>query len=269
MSEPAGLAATKRLPLVAVDVGNSRVKFGLFDSLAANADQLPTPSRTLELAPQHDSFDRIVEWLGAERLPLVPWWIGSVQRSVASKLIVWLRDRGVDRITLLAASDLPLTVELPRPDMVGIDRLLAALAANRVRPQNTPVVVVSLGTAITVNLISATGAFRGGAILPGIGTSARAMHEFTDLLPLIDMHALDEPPPALGSDTISAMTSGLYWGAIGGVRHLIELLAQQETGRPQVVLTGGAAPRVARLIDPQARYERNLVLAGIALVGGV
>ncbi|MBL8826650.1 MAG: type III pantothenate kinase [Planctomycetaceae bacterium] len=260
--------SARKLPLVAVDVGNSRIKLGLFDSLDAVADQLPQPSRTLELSPQHDSFERISEWLGAERLPLVPWWIGSVQRSVASKLIVWLRDRGVDQITLLAAGDLPLVVDLPRPDMVGIDRLLSAVAVNRLRPQDTPAVVVSLGTAITVNLVTAAGAFRGGAILPGIGTAARAMHEFTDLLPLIDMHALDEPPPALGTNTIEAMTSGIYWGAIGGVRHLIELIVRDCASRPQVFLSGGAAPRVAKLIDPQARYEPYLVLAGIALVGG-
>lgn len=257
-----------KTPLVAVDVGNSRIKLGLFESAAAANGQLPSPIQTLDLSPRSDSFDRIVEWLGAARLSLVPWWIGSVQRSVASKLVVWLRDRGVDQMTLLAAGDLPLTVSLPRPDMVGIDRLLGALAANQLREPSVPAVVVDLGTAITVDVVSSHGAFLGGAILPGIGMSARAMHEFTDLLPLLDMQSLADPPSALGTNTVEAMTSGIYWGAIGSVRYLIERIARDLPHPPQVILTGGAAPQAAPLIDPQARFEPHLVLAGIALVGG-
>jgi type III pantothenate kinase len=122
-----------------------------------------------------------------------------------------------------------------------------------------------MGTAITVNLVSSSGAFLGGAILPGIAMAARALHEFTDLLPLLDMQSLAEPPPALGTNTVEAMRSGIYWGAVGGVRHLIELLAGSVQGEPMVVLTGGAAPAVATLLAHQARYEPHLVLAGIAL----
>ena len=59
--------------------------------------------------------------------------------------------------------------------------------------------IVDVGSAITVDLVSADGAFLGGAILPGIAMSARALHEFTDLLPLVDMSELTAPPPALGN----------------------------------------------------------------------
>ena len=271
MSTPARVSQSA-WPLVAVDVGNSRIKLGLFDapgnsSSSEPASPLPLPARTLTLSPQTDSLERIVDWLGAERLSLLPWWIGSVQRSVAAKLVVWLRDRGVDRITLLASGDLPLSVALPRPDMVGIDRLLNALAVNRLKTPSRPAVIVSLGTAITVDLVSAEGTFLGGAILPGIGMSARALHEFTDLLPLLDMQSLAEPPAAVGTNTIEAMRSGIYWGAIGAVRTLIDRLALQVAERPQVFLTGGAAPAVATLIDPQAEFVPSLVISAIALVG--
>ena len=112
--------------------------------------------------------------------------------------------------------------------MVGIDRLLAAVAANRLRNPKRPAVIVDLGTAITVDLVDAEGVFRGGAILPGIAISARAMHDYTDLLPHIPMAELEEPPPALGRATVPAMRSGLYWGAVGAVRELIERLAEQD-----------------------------------------
>lgn len=261
------MTSSIRFPLVAVDIGNSRIKFGLFASPPEAADvDLPAPVKTFDLPPEPERFPEIGAWLGSETPPhAAAWWIGSVERSATVKLVDWLRQADVSRITVLSAGDLPLAVRLPRPDMVGIDRLLDAVAANRLRTAGQAAIVVDLGTAITVDLVSSQGEFLGGAILPGIGTSARALHQFTDLLPLVKMHELAEPPPALGSNTVEAMTSGLYWGAVGGVKQLIELLGGSIAGEPAIFLTGGAAPAVAGLLSQSARYEPHLTLAGIAL----
>jgi type III pantothenate kinase len=253
-------------PLVAVDVGNSRIKFGLFEQRpGASTQGLPEPSRTLDLVPQDGKLDELAAWLSPWDTATVGWWIGSVQRTVSSQLVTWLRDRQVTRIALLAAGDLPLVVSLPRPDMVGIDRLLNAVGANRLRSPNTPAVVVDLGTAITVDLVGPQGDFLGGAILPGIGTSARALYEFTDLLPLLDMQALAEPPSPLGTATTEALRSGLYWGAVGGVRELITRLGELAKSTPQIFLAGGTAPAVAALLSKDAIYVPHLTLAGITL----
>ncbi|MBS0209504.1 MAG: type III pantothenate kinase [Planctomycetes bacterium] len=258
--------------LVAVDVGNSRVKLGRYASLDAAAGALPQPTSMLDVVPSLEAnsataspWNALDAWLADRRASEFRWLIGSVQRAVATQLVDWLQSRGVTQVTLLAARDLPLEVTLPRPDMVGIDRLLGAVAANRLRAADRPAIVIDLGTAITVDSVTAAGQFTGGAILPGIGLSARALHEFTDLLPLLDMQNLAAPPPALGTNTIEAMRAGIYWGAIGGVRHLIELLSAQGKATPEVFLTGGAAPGVAKLIAPSARFEPTLVLGGIAL----
>ena len=64
----------------------------------------------------------------------------------------------------------------PWPDMVGIDRLVDAVAVNRLRDAKRSAAIVDVGTAITVDLVSANGAFLGGAILPGIAMAARALH---------------------------------------------------------------------------------------------
>ena len=72
--------------------------------------------------------------------------------------------------------------------------------------------IVDVGTAITVDLVSADGAFLGGAILPGIQMSARALHEFTDLLPLVDVSDLTAPPPALGTATDAGHAVGAVLG---------------------------------------------------------
>jgi type III pantothenate kinase len=172
----------------------------------------------------------------------------------------------------LKHSDLPIVVSLSEPGRVGIDRLLGAVAVNRMRAEDRAAMVIDVGSAITVDVVSPRGAFLGGAILPGIGMSARAMHEFTDLLPLLPMDELVEPPPALGTSTLAAMQSGLYWGAIGAMKELIARLTdemgQQSGGKalPEVYLTGGAAPSVARFVDPGATFVPHLILGGIALV---
>lgn len=258
---PQGEPLHDRRPLVAVDIGNTRLKLGLFDALNGADFALPQPTRALELLP--GQFACIDDWLAPLAAHQAQWWIGSVQRSFTTELLDHLRQReAAAGVVLVTSSDLPLAVELPSPDRVGVDRLLGAVAANHLRPARRAAVVVDVGTAITVDLISVAGAFLGGAILPGIAMSAKAFHQSTDLLPLIEMSELAAPPAPLGTDTIAAMKSGLFWGAVGGVR---ELLTRLPVDDPLVFLTGGAAPLVAPLLHAEARYEPHLVLAGIAL----
>lgn len=257
------MSSNSKYPFVAVDIGNSRLKFGLYE---AGCDAvLPAPNRMLDFDPEKDALERVAAWMAPWNVDQAAWWIASVNRPHATLLVDWLRERQTAlRVTLLSAGDLPLEVALPRPDMVGIDRLAGAVAANRLRNAQRSAVVVDLGTAITVDLVSPQGAFLGGAILPGIGMSARALYEFTDLLPLLDMRVLREPPPALGKSTTDAMQSGLFWGAVGGVRELISRLSADQASL-QVILTGGAAPAVAGLLAADAIYVPHLVLGGIAI----
>lgn len=252
-------------PFIAVDIGNNRIKLGRFET--GWQERLPEPGKTLEVAGSRPALEAIGPWLGEAAGQQIHWWIGSVNRPVTTQLVDWLRvQRPEDDITLLAAGDLPLAVELERPDMVGIDRLLDAVGVNRLRDPASPAVIVDVGSAITVDLVSSQGAFQGGAILPGIAMSARALHEFTDLLPLIEMSELSVPPPALGKATLAAMRSGLFWGSVGAIRQLIERLSIESGGRPQVFLSGGASPAVASLLGGPARHVPHLTLGSIALV---
>lgn len=251
-------------PLVAVDIGNNRMKLGLF--AAGEEKRLPEPVRTLVVEGQDSELAQIRDWLAGAFDAGGSWWIGSVNRPSTTRLVDWLRtNRPEETVTLLAAGDLPLRVDLPRPDMVGIDRLLDAVAANRLRQPDRPAVVVDVGSAITVDLVSAEGAFCGGAILPGIAMAARALHTFTDLLPLVEMAELTTPPPPLGTGTAPAMRSGLFWGAVGAVRHLVELMSEEMGRKAEVFLTGGAGPAVAQLLGPSAQHVPHLTLAGIAI----
>ncbi len=251
-------------PLIAVDIGNTRIKLGRF-TRSAMQGELPTPEAELALPADTTDFSELEPWLSAGHSSGATWCLASVNRPAHTALVDWLQSSGrAGQLVLLSAGDLPLEVALPRPDMVGIDRLLAAVAANRLRRPRAAGVVVGLGSAITVNFLSDAGVFLGGAILPGIAMSARAMHDYTDLLPMLAMQELDEPPPVVGQATREAMQSGLFWGAVGGVRELTTRFAAG-SAEVDIFLTGGAAASVARLIAPAARFVPYLTLAGIAL----
>jgi type III pantothenate kinase len=257
------------MALIAVDIGNSRIKLGLFaahtDRPAMEKSGLPLPDRVISLPAAEWDETTLKRWLN-DVPPGARCWIGSVNRPAAARLTEWMGTKWP--IRNLAAKDLPITAAVDQPEHVGIDRLAGAAAANRLRDLQRPAVVVHVGSAITVNLVTADGVFRGGAILPGLGTSARALHEFTDMLPHAPLEDSLKPPPAVGTSTLTAIYSGLYWGAVGAIRELIEQLSDTlgtSAAKVEVFLTGGAAPAVADQIDPAVRYVEHLVLAGIAL----
>ncbi len=255
------------IPLVAVDVGNSRIKLGWFgEADDPSSAALPEPVATLDLNPQQPDWSELAAWIeqsGAGPLDLV---VGSVNRSAWLNLAEWFDASGVcRRQRMLTYADLPLRIDVAAPDKVGIDRLLGAVAANRLRRPDSPTVVVDLGSAITVDWITADGAFAGGAILPGIAMSARALHDQTDVLPHLAKRILENPPDPLGKSTTAAIESGLFWGAIGGVLEVVRRLREAQGAEPTVFLTGGAAPVVAGDIGPDAPDVPHQILGGTAI----
>ncbi|MEX2307566.1 MAG: type III pantothenate kinase [Pirellulales bacterium] len=274
---------------IAVDIGNSRMKIGRFtrgiETGPAAAEQprsvvrasLPEPTMTIDLLIDNESGDFDVRhlraWCDDNVGDQTLWVVATVHRAAAQRLAAaiadWARQSQLEcPIRHLTHRDLPLAIRVDEPARVGIDRLLAALAANRLRGTGRAAIVVDLGSAITVDLLTAEGAFAGGAILPGIAMSARALAEQTDALPDVGLDRLENPPVALGKSTTAAIEAGLYWGAVGAIRELITKLSAGMKEPPEIFLTGGAAPQVAELLnaDRPVRYVPHLVLAGIALV---
>jgi type III pantothenate kinase len=255
-------------PLIAVDIGNSRVKLGWYERVVAGT--YTEPVATLQLAIDPWEPRSLGAWF--DRLAAKPteeprtWLIASVHHRTAGHVVAWAHHSDPEaRVAELVFDDLPLNVALASPGHVGMDRLLAAVAANRLRSAARPAIVVDVGSAITVDVISERGDFLGGAILPGIAMSARALAEQTDRLPRVPIDQLDDPPPALGTSTESAIQSGLFWGAIGALRELVGRLSADLPTMPQIFLTGGAAPAVTDLLGEETRYVAHMVLGGIAL----
>ncbi|MFV2070752.1 MAG: type III pantothenate kinase [Pirellulales bacterium] len=256
--------------LIAVDIGNSQIKFGWY--LSAVADTFIEPIRTVDLAGQPFDPNRLATWLVPPSAETVrtsyptEWLVASVNRPAMEGLFAWAHDFDARiRIRELVADDLTLEVAVPAVHRIGIDRLAAAVAVNRLRDAARPAIVIDLGTAITVDVVSSHGAFAGGAILPGIGMSARALAEQTDQLPELPLDRLEDPPAPVGTSTEAAIRSGLFWGAIGAMRELITRMEAELPTKPQLYVTGGAAPAVVELLGSEARYVPHLVLGGIAV----
>jgi type III pantothenate kinase len=151
-----------------------------------------------------------------------------------------------------------------------MDRLMGAVAADRLRTAGRAAIIADLGTAIKVHVVSDAGAFMGGAILPGLAMSARALDEQTDALPRVNVEQWEKPPVSLGKATVPAIESGLFWGAVGAIRELVGRLSQDLPPHPELFVTGGGSKLVAEVLSQDegliVRHVPHLVLSGIALV---
>ncbi len=153
---------------------------------------------------------------------------------------------------------IPTLVE--NPQMVGIDRLLNVLAAYR--RTKTATIVIDFGTAITVDVVSKKGEFLGGLILPGIRTSAYALNQQTALLPEVE---IKRPRKIIGKNSEDAIKSGIYYGTVGSVNHIIEELNRVYGDLKYTIATGGDAKTLKRDIPKIDRFIPRLTLEGIRL----
>lgn len=256
---------------LAVDVGNTRIKFGVFDGSARAGspalleclatcavpvgDVLDLPHVMKQLAPWHARLKRAVV-------------AGVHPPAIANLLSRWPGQAWPAAVTIDSAAELPLRVDLEHPDGVGIDRLLEAVAANLLRHPDEPAIVIASGTATTIDLVSTGGAFKGGAILPGLDLGARALHQYTALLPRIEVSDLfaDAVSP-LGKNTCEAIKSGLLYGQIGAIRELTARLSESARRPPLQLITGGNGQALAAALGQPYRFESELALRGLAWVG--
>ena len=173
----------------------------------------------------------------------------------------YLEEHGEAEVVVVG-EDIPLPISLgvERPEQVGTDRICAA-AAGYMRARQA-CIVVDFGTAITINAVSDDGVFLGGAILPGVGLGARALAEFTVALPDI---VVGEPAAALGSTTQEAMCSGLFYGARGAVREVVEQIASDFGKWPYLFFTGGDGLLIGEGCDFADAVVPDLGLLGLEL----
>jgi type III pantothenate kinase len=240
--------------LIVVDVGNTRIKWGrceatqVIDCASLPPDDLPAWQVQLQA------------WGGG------PWsWaVSGVHPARRDRLLAWLQESGQRARLIDNPEDLSLTVAVERPDHVGIDRLLNAVAANARRERGQAAAIVDAGSAVTVDFVDQSGIFRGGAILPGFRLMAKALHDYTALLPVVEVSA-DPPVPA--PSTIPAMQAGILHAVVGGARSLVSRLQQQvgAAANLHVFLTGGDSGLIKLERDWLVTRWPAMTLEGIRL----
>ena len=261
--------------LLALDIGNTNVTVGLFraGSLVATRRAATHPRASAD--EFQASLDALLRLDDASLADVSSMVAASVVPSVtAAAEIVAAR---LERPLLLAtAGTVPIPIRVDRPHDVGADRLVNALAVQRL--YGAPAVVVDFGTATTFDCVAADGAYVGGAIAPGLELGLEALAARTAKLPHVELRA---PDRAIGRDTVSAMQSGAvlgYQALAGGLLARIRAeLADANGVAPgdvRAVLTGGlsSAPWAAELegvdaIDPQLTLK-GLAILHAEVVGG-
>ena len=249
---------------MALDIGNSGIKVGLFK----NGSALTRVGR-IELSRQIDKaqcINLLNEFLksdkpsGAVLSSVVPEVTNIVKEAVEAVI-------GQTPLFLTHETDSGLKLDIADPSTMGADRIAGALGA--VHTIGTPVAVVDLGTATTVGFaieagIPESAVFKGGTIMPGLTLMARALMEGTAQLPEVD---LQKPFNAIGRDTRENILSGIVLGTAGAIERIIAEAERTEGLGFQVVLTGGHADVVkAHMSRPPVLLEPNLTLLGLRAV---
>ncbi len=272
--------------MIAVDLGNTRAKFGFFPR-----SDVPFPIPQFVLIDKPGDWNSLSGWLDA--LPAgktepIRWVIGrtggfpweELQEKIAAH-------RPRDRFKELARRDIPCAAAVRSQERIGLDRLLAALGAAahwKSLPENaanhSTLLVVDAGTATTIDSVSTrapepfVGTCGGGAIFPGFEALATALARISPKLPKLPtahLSSADYP----GLDTEEALAAGIYWGTIGAIRQFRQMVRKtlRGEGRPDhlpIYLTGGDAENLAKGLSsfddsPPPVVLPHLVLSGIAL----
>jgi len=248
--------------LLVIDVGNSNTSLGVFrgaeliahwrltTNLARTVDEYGVHARNLfELG--HLDFKAIDAIAIASVVPPLNYTLKRM-----AEVYFQITPLFVDNAT---NTGLHILYE-PASD-VGADRIVDAVAA--IQKYGSPCIVVDFGTATTFNAINANGEYVGGAITPGIMISSEALFARTAKLPRVD---IKRPNKVIGSSTVAAMQSGLYYGYAGLVDGVLEKMIEEIGEKPRVIATGGLAQLIATGSKFIELVDDTLTLEGLRLV---
>jgi len=248
--------------LLALDVGNSNITIGVFEGRLLGAHW--------RLRTVHDQTSD--EWgiLLRNLFALASLEISAVDGIIIASVVPPLdstlarmaeRYFRITPVFITARTDIGLANRYENPNEVGADRLVNGVAA--FHKYGGPCVVVDFGTAITFDAISAQAEYLGGIITAGIGISIEALFSKTARLPLVDFR---EPNQLIGTNTVSSMQSGLYFGTLGMIDGILERLSAALGPETRTVATGGQASLIARGSRYLKQIDEHLTLEGLQLV---
>ena len=241
------------------DLGNSRLKWARVDATGRLGATLALPLD--DPSAWASAWD---DW-GLGDGAGTDWLVSSVNPPLADRVAGFLAERGVAGVRWCrSVVDVAIRHDVTELHTGGADRALAVVGALARKRGRGPGIVISCGTAITVERVSADGVWLGGAIAAGFRLIAGALHAGTAQLPLIELGA--EPPAPVGRATVPSLEAGIFWGVVGTVRELVDRQEADAHGLGWRVWTGGDAVALAPHADgPDAEVAPHLVLEGLLL----
>ncbi len=240
--------------LLTIDVGNSNTVFVVYD----NDQQIYS---TRMITKKEDSVSYYEHALKALEMKISNVVLSSVVPSITSEVeLAVLRVLGLDTQTLSASTIRNFTIKLDQPQDIGADFIATSIGATE--KYDAPVIIADIGSATKFTLTSETNVFEGGLILPGLGTSLRALTSFIPHLPEVPLVV---PQHVVGQSTISAIQSGVMYGLIAQIEGLAERM-EKEHGKPcKRILTGGYASLIHEHL-PEFTYEPDLLTEGLQAI---
>ncbi len=248
--------------ILVVDVGNSNIVLGVYEgrelkhhwrlSTNRSATEDEYGIMTVNLFRMAGlSVDRVEgAILSTVVPPLMPVLMRMFQRYV-----------GQEPLVVGPGIKTGLNIRFENPREVGADRIVNAVAG--IEHYGTPLIIVDLGTATTFDYIDETGAYLGGAIMPGIGISAEALYQRAAKLPRIE---LAKTKSVVGRNTVAAMQAGIVYGYAAMVDGIVARIRREFGTQPYVVATGGLAGLIADETESIDRVDPLLTLEGLRLI---
>jgi type III pantothenate kinase len=245
------------MTFLALDVGNTRLKWAQYDSPTAGARLLAQGAVFLE------NIDKLAEgdWSGIASPAKILGCIvagDAIKRRVAEQLELWdIQPHWV----ISSPQEAGLTNGYDHPARLGADRWVAMIGARHrliSRGVHKPCVVVMVGTAVTVEAIDAHGRFLGGIILPGHGIMLRALESGTAGLHVPTGEVCDFP-----TNTSDALTSGGTFAIAGAVQRMVDNVTRHCGQAPECIMTGGAGWKMAPSMSVNVELVESLIFDGL------
>jgi type III pantothenate kinase len=249
--------------LLAIDIGNTNIVFAL-------CDQDSTRAQWRIRTEAHRTADEYAVWLFAlmQHQGYSPSDIsGAILSSVVPDANFTLKSfirqyLKVEPVLVTNGEvDLGINIRIDQPRELGADRLLNALAAWHTWQQ--PLIVIDFGTATTFDVVSGQGDYLGGVIAPGINLSLEALQKAAAKLTGI---AIAHPAKVIGTNTISAMQSGIFYGYAGLIEGIVNGISNERGETMKVIATGGLAPLYADATPLIHHVDADLTIRGLRLV---
>ena len=241
--------------ILTVSIGNTRIAVGL----CGREGVVKTARWSVGDLPGLERH--VVSMTDRGAIPVAAAVVGSVNPPVTADILRWAAE-GLRVPCEVVGQHLPipLPIRCDHPQEVGVDRLMNAVAA--IERTGRATAIVDLGTAITVDVVSGCGEFLGGLIAPGLAMSARALHEQTALLPLVEFEPAGR---VIGKNTVAAIRAGLHCAVVGLIECAVRRLADEVGEEVAVIATGGDATRLAELSPIIETVAPDLTLEGLHL----